>query len=136
MRPPLLVLLALLLGLTIVPYPTPPATASCVGPSLVGHRIVLTHDGEQMVRGRGFHDGCGDSESCTLGCGCEVDDPESPSEDVELRLTQQGRSWTLGMVDADDHDRTTWTFELPSSVAAGSALLLADGVRPERVRIR
>ena len=77
-----------------------------------GDRIVLTHDGEQTVRGRGFHDGCGDSESCTLGCGCEVDDPESPSEDVELRLTQLGRSWTLGMVDADDQDRTTWTLSL------------------------
>jgi hypothetical protein len=136
MRRSLAVLLTALLAWAIAPFPESPASASCAAPQVVGTQIVLTHRGEQTVKGRYFEGGCGDSQSCTLGCGCETDDPGSPSKDVELRITQLGRSWTLGKVDADDDARTTWTFELPAGVEPGKGRLHAEGASPVEVRIR
>jgi hypothetical protein len=139
MRHALLVLLAALLGLALAPYPDSPASASCVGPSFVDDRIVLERGAEQSVEGQWFHDGCADTGSCSavLGCqSCEYDDPESPSQDVELRIAQRGRSWALGTVDAADSGRVTWTFDLPAGIRPGHARLLADGAQPVVVRVR
>jgi hypothetical protein len=138
MRRSLAALLIALLAGAIAPFPDSPASASCVGPELVGKPIVLTHDGDQTVTGRFFHKGCADGGSCRLGCGgdCETDDPATPSENVELRITQLGRSWTLGKVDADDDAGTTWTFDLPAGVQPGTARLLPEGASPVDVRIR
>jgi hypothetical protein len=138
MRRSLAVLLTALLAWAIAPFPDSPASALCAGPMVVGEHIVLTHDGEQTVTGKFFQRGCddGESQSCSLGCGCETADPATPSKNVELRITQLGRSWTLGKVDADDDAGTTWTFELPAGVQPGKAKLLPEGASPVDVRIR
>jgi hypothetical protein len=137
MRRSLAVLLTTLLAWAIAPLPGSPASASCVGPQVDGTRIVLTHEGVQTVTGQYFHDGCDDEgKPCKPGCGCQDDDAESSSTDVELRITQPGRSWTLGKVDADDDGGTTWSFRLPAGVHPGPAKLIAEGASSVEVRIR
>ena len=137
MRPLLVALLATLLGLTIVPFPEDGASASCAAPTFSDERIVLVRGGEQTVEAEGLSDGCEDSESCAVGCDdCQVDDPADPQRDVELRIIQMGRSWTLGTVDADDDHVATWTFELPAGLEPGKARLAATGIRPVEVRVR
>lgn len=136
MRPLLVALVATLLGLTLVPFPGDGASASCAAPTFTEERIVLTHDGEQTVTADGMSSGCEDSETCTLGCGCEVDDPAEPLEDVELRLTQAGNVWDLATVDADENGVATWTFELPAGVEPGPARLHGGTIRPVVVTIR
>jgi len=135
-RPLLVALLATLLGLTIVPFPEDGASASCAEPTFTDERIVLVRGAEQTVEAEGLSDGCEDGESCGIGCDdCQVDDPAEPQRDVELRIIQTGRSWTLGTVDADDHV-ATWTFELPAGLERGKARLAATGIRPVEVRVR
>lgn len=134
MRPVLLVLLVLV-GLWSVPG-SGPASASCVGPSLEGARQVLTHDGEQTVTGKFFFDGCEDTGTCSPGCGCHVEDPQSPSQGVILRLRQHGHTWDLTYADADASYDVTWSFELPPDVEPGRARLGAGTAEPIVVRIR
>jgi hypothetical protein len=120
-----------------VPFPQGGASAACAESTFTEDRIVLTREGEQTVAASGLSDGCEDSESCGPGCaGCEVDDPAEPMEDVELRITQMGRSWSLATVDAGDDSIATWTFDLPAGVEPGKARLLADTVRPMVVTVR
>lgn len=139
MRRSLLALVVVLLGLALAPYPSSPASASCVGPSLDDKHLVLTHGGEQTVTGQYFFNGCEDSVGCddSPGCSsCEPSDPQSPRTDVGLRIAQHGRTWSLGTVDADADYRTSWSFELPPDVTPGRATLLPDGAQPVEVRIR
>ena len=136
MRPALLLLLAALLGLTLAPYPDAPASASCVGSSLVGEPV-LQRGAEQTVEGQFFHDGCGDTQSCGVGCsGCTTDDPESPMENVLLELRQGGQRWTLDTADATGSGDVTWTFTLPPEVRPGHARLVAGDDRPVFVKVR
>ncbi len=121
-----------------MPFPEVGASAGSVGPEFVEKRIVLTHDGEQTVRAKWLHDGCDDTGTCsTTGCDdCEMADEERPSENVGLRITQMGRSWLLGTVDADADYNATWTFELPAQVHPGKARLLGTGLPPRAIPIR
>lgn len=137
MRPLLVALLATLLALTVVPFPQDGASASCAAPTFSKERIVLSRAGEQTVRAEGVRDGCEDGESCSAGCDdCKVEDPETPRKDVELRIVQMGRSWSLGTVDADEDNVATWTFDLPAGVEPGPARLSATGIRPVGIRVR
>ena len=138
MRPLPVTLLATLLGLTLVPFPEVGASASCAGPEFTEKRVVLTRDGEQSVSAKWLHDGCDDTGSCTVGCSgsCETEDSETPMESVELRITQMGRSWSLGTVDADEDYDATWTFTLPAGVEPGKARLLTTTIRPMEVTVR
>jgi hypothetical protein len=146
MRPALLTLLAILLGLAVAPYPPPPASASCAAPYLLDAGHLVLQRGEPIaVEGRAFADGCRDTMSCsaTLGCeNCEYTDPEpTPYAGVVLRLRQHGRTWTLGTADAGsaaggELGRVTWTVDLPRDVEPGRAQLVADHAQPVAVRIR
>ncbi|HET7689145.1 MAG TPA: hypothetical protein VFK41_02105 [Nocardioidaceae bacterium] len=131
-RYPLLV--AAMVAAGFAPYPEP-AVASCAPPMLqVDEGATLERGTTATVEGRGFVDGCQDSMSCssTFGCDdCEWDDPETPREDVALRLVQGKRTWELGVVDAgtaeeDQKGWVTWTFEVPPDAHAGRARLEAD----------
>jgi len=146
MRPAHLVLLALLLGLAVAPYPQQPAVASCAGPTVVdAEHLVLERGASTEVAGVGFVDGCQDSMSCSAvpGCDrCEYADPEpTPYVDVRLRLRQDGRTWLLGTADAGTAEdgragQVAWRVEPPPGVRPGPARLLADHARPLTVRIR
>ena len=145
MRPAFLILLAVLLGLAVAPYPSSPAAASCAGPTLKNVQdLVLARGASSTVEGRSFADGCQDSMSCSAvpGCGsCEYDDPPpTPLQDVELRLRQRGVTWSLGTADAGTAEDkrlgwVTWTFDLPPGVEPGRARLIADHAEPVTVRI-
>lgn len=138
MRPALLLLLAILATAALAPYPDAPASASCVGPSLIG-KPVLHLGEEQTVEGQFFVNGCEDSMGCstTFGCDdCEYDDPESPMEDVLLELRQQGHRWILQTADAADSGDITWTFTLPPDVRRGHARLVADQNQPVVVMVK
>ncbi|WP_147381517.1 hypothetical protein [Nocardioides immobilis] len=141
---------SLLLGtaafaLLVAPAAHPPAVASCAAPYLVDvDSLVLARGATATIEGRAFADGCRDSMSCGPGLGCddcEYDDPpEKPMEDVALQLVQRGRTWDLGVADAESaaDDRlgwVTWTFEVPKGVKPGPARLVADGAGPTRIRI-
>ncbi|GEP32447.1 hypothetical protein NSZ01_02150 [Nocardioides szechwanensis] len=144
-RTPLL-LLATLLGLAAAPFPQAPASASCAAPYLeITEPLVLERGADVVIEGRAFTEGCRDSMSCSAGFGCddcEYDDPPpAPLEDVELRLVQGDRSWTLGITDAEtaetDHQGwVTWSFDVPLAAEPGPARLVADHVQPVRIRVR
>ena len=136
-RPAPLLLLAVLLAVTLAPYPESPASASCVGSSLVGDPSVLHRGEEQTIQGQFFHNGCADTQSCGVGCsGCTTDDPESPMQDVQLELRQQGNSWALDTEDATGMGDVTWTFTLPPDVRPGRAQLVADQNQPVVVMVK
>jgi hypothetical protein len=145
-RRPLLALLAVLLGVSLAPYPAPPATASCVGPYLKDAEDLVLHRGDTVtVHGRAFAEGCRDTMTCSgwLGCDhCEYNDPPpQPMTDVALVLRQRGRTWTLATADArtaEDNQLgwATWTFELPDDVQPGRARLLPESSEPVPVQIR
>ena len=143
MRRPTLLLLALVLGALTVPGPTAPAAASCPAPSLeVVEALVLPRGSTVTVVGHHFAEGCQDVIGCTsrLGCqSCHRPDPPTPSQDVELRLVQGGRSWVLAVADADGGDglgRVTWTFAVPADAGPGRARLIPDDLHPVGVRVR
>ena len=140
-----LLLVALLLGLAMLPYPGSPAVASCAGPSLEVHNgQVLERGASLLIEGRVFVDGCQDSMSCSRGLGCDSckydDPPPRAMDDVTLRLVQGDRTWELGVADAEesgDHlGWVSWPVELPRGVKPGPAMLEADPAPPVRVRIR
>ena len=139
-------LLTVLLGLALAPFPQQTASASCAAPYLeVVGRQVLERGAAVTVEGRSFVDGCRDTMTCSTGLGCDScsydDPPVMPLEDVGLRLVQGGRSWDLAVADADTaaNDRlgwVTWDFELPAGVRRGKARLVAEDAQPVGVRIR
>lgn len=141
-----MLLIPTLLGVAVLPFPQPPASASCAAPYLQVERGETVDRGERVtIEGRAFVDGCRDTMGCTavLGCtSCEYDEPpERPMQDVRLRLVQGDRKWTLGVADAGSADRghlgwVTWRFEVPRGVEPGPARLLPDGGEPAPVRIR
>ena len=144
MRPALLVLLAVLLGLALAPYPPQQASASCVGPYLLdeGH-LVLQRGEPAEVQGRAFVDGCRDTMSCSgiPGCeDCEYDEPEpTPYDAVVLRLRQDGHTWILDTADATGGNQlgwVTWTVDLPAGGRPGPARLVADHAQPVAAWIR
>lgn len=131
-----------LVGLTMLPLPPPPATASCAAARLVDvEDLVLERGASATVEGEGFVDGCGDAGDCGLGCGeCETEE-ETPYRDIELRLVQRGRTFPLGIADAgsaadDELGQVTWTFLVPRPVEPGPARLMTDVSEPARIRIR
>ncbi|MCW2796782.1 hypothetical protein [Nocardioides sp.] len=146
MRPGFLLIL-LVAGVTS-PWPSPGASASCVGPSIdvLGSpldRPELARATPVIVAGQHFVNGCNDTGSRDAG-GCDNDEQretEIPLTDVELTL-QQGRSqWSLGSADAgtagdNELGQLSWEFELPAHVRPGAARLLADGVPRLAVLIR
>ena len=139
-------LMAGLVGLVIAPFPAGPAVASCTGSSLEGvETLVLRAGATASLEGRGFVDGCRDTQSCSGvgGCQrCEYDEPpEQPHQDVRLELRQDGRSWLLDTADAGTAEDqqlgwVTWTFEVPAGVEPGRARLVADGTRPVEITVR
>jgi hypothetical protein len=135
-------LVTMLLGLAVAPFPQPPASASCAAPYLkAAEGLVLERGTTTTVRGVAFVDGCQDSMSCSAvpGCShCEYDDPApKPLQDVALRLRQGDRTWKLGTADAEAAaGRVTWTFDLPAGVRPGPARLLPGYGEPLRIRIR
>lgn len=138
--------LALLIALAATPLPQQVASASCAAPYLDNDAGLVLERGERVVvEGRAFADGCRDTMSCSgaLGCqSCEYDEPPPvPMDDVELRLVQGDRSWSLDVADArtaedDQLGWVTWTFDVPHGAKPGPAKLRADRAQPERVTIR
>jgi hypothetical protein len=132
-------LMVVLLGLVLAPFPQGTATASCAGPSLQAvEGMVLQRSGTASVEGRFFVDGCRDTMSCTgvLGCQkCTYDEPpERPQRDVRLELRQRGHTWLLATADAGTAEEqrpgvVTWTFVVPEGVRPGRARLVADGAQ-------
>ena len=137
-----ILLITALLGLSVAPFPQPPASASCAAPYIkAGPRLVLERGATTTVKGVAFVDGCQDSMGCTVGPGCdscEYDDPTpKPQQDVALRLRQGDQTWKLDKADAHTAGgRVTWTFDLPTGVRPGPAKLLPDAGEPLRVRVR
>jgi hypothetical protein len=146
-RRSLLLLITTMLGLAAMPFPQPPASASCAGPYVkVSSRLVFQRGATVTIEGRSFtNGGCRDSMGCTgsLGCeSCEYDDPPpTPMDDVGLRLVQRGHTWTLGAADAGSSASNqlgwvSWSFVVPHGVKPGPARLLAERAQPVRVLIR
>ena len=136
-RRPFLALVLLLLGLALVPAGSP-ASASCAGPMVDVPRTLVP--GETVeISGDNFLDGCQDSMGCPVGCNagdCEYDDPPPvPTPDVTLTLSQRGRTWDLGTVDADEDGKVRWSFTVPADVRRGRAVLSWGG-DPEGVGVR
>jgi hypothetical protein len=137
-------LLPLLLGLAVLPFPTG-ASASCAPPSLPdAEGRVLARGTSGTIQGRGFVDGCQDTLACSEVLGCErceeTEPPPTSAEDVALRLVQGQRSWQLAVADAsggaDREGRVSWTFEVPQDAEPGPARLVADDAEPVRVDVR
>lgn len=145
-RRSLLLLLTPMLGLAVLPFPQTAASAACAAPYLkIIDRLVLEHGATATIEGRSFVDGCRDSMSCSTGFGCDSctydDPPPQPMKDVELRLAQRDRTWSLDVADAQTSDSNhlgwvTWTFDLPADAKPGSAELLPEHTYPVRIRIR
>jgi len=153
-RTAVLVMSALAVGVYI---PAPASSTSCAGPGLEVPGAPFTQElrkqeydvkdvvveggkltavqvrrGESLtVEGQQFYTGgCGDDEAG--GCG-RGDDPGpfQPAENVELRLAQGGRSWSLGISDAsigpERRFSITWNVSVPSDADVGPAVLHASG---------
>jgi hypothetical protein len=93
------------------------------------HRV-LVHPGEAIqVSGKGFFDGCNDT--ATTGClGGSTE--QTPAENVQLVLRQDGQSWPLGYANATNASEgyaVTWNLTLPTDVNTGPAVLVADAAR-------
>lgn len=137
-----ILLATMLFGMSLAPFPQPPASASCAAPFFdAPQHLVVERGAPTILEGRAFVDGCHDNESCSAvpGCShCESTDPApKPMEDVKLRLRQGDRTWKLATASAQgDGGRVTWTFEPPAGVRPGQARLLADLAEPLRIRIR
>ncbi|MEZ0493118.1 hypothetical protein AB2L28_12825 [Kineococcus sp. TBRC 1896] len=82
------------------------------------------------MSGQWFHEGCDDTGTGGAGCAGPITTSQSPMKDVDLVLTQEEESWTLGTADAAgqaEHYAIGWEVELPDDVAPGPAVLSAAG---------
>ena len=130
MRNLMMMVLTVVLGAVLVPITSQPASASCVGPQVVGKPIVLHLEPQQSVRGRYFASDCYDTVSCPVDGGpCTGPGHAPPRKHVKLRLRQGDRTWVLDVADAGRHYRIRWTFVLPPGVKPGHARLKAPGAR-------
>lgn len=123
------------------------ATAGCIAPQLrlAGERYpdgtapeprpTVRREAELTVEGRAFREGCDDTGGVDT-FGCEEREAVAPLREVELRLEQRGRSWSLGTADAGpDHD-VRWRVVLPDDVDPGPARLVTDAGSSEPLRVR
>ncbi|MGN6301038.1 MAG: hypothetical protein ACTHN8_08100 [Angustibacter sp.] len=108
------------------------AAASCAGPSiaLVAPTSAVVRPAEPLeVAGTMFFDGCADTVESGPGCsGPHPTEVQTPMTDVELTLTQRGRSWPLGRADAGPADAgypVRWRAVAPSGLVSGKATLRA-----------
>lgn len=124
-------LLAVLVSACVVGLFAPTsASASCVGGRLTVGTASL--GGDLAVDGEWFHEGCDDGG----GAGCSATSTESPMQDVDVVLEQNGTSWTLATVDASGRSENYaihWSGPLPDGVVAGPATVTADGGEPVEV---
>lgn len=110
------------------------AAASCAGPMLTS---AVVRPGEPLeVTGTNFFDGCAD-QVVVGGPGCSgpsgpsdshATEVQTPMTDVELTLTQGGRTWRLGRADAGPAGTdyaVRWQVVAPSGLVAGPATLQA-----------
>ena len=140
--------MAVLLALSLTPYPQPPASASCAAPilSVVDHpdstQIVLVRGTEIVVSGKYFIEGCDDEGRSGSTFGCSGDDDvavEAPMSDVELVLLHGRSTMTqtpLGVADATGElGSITWTVSIPPDQPLGRAVLKTEGSEPLPVGI-
>jgi hypothetical protein len=111
-----------------------------VHPPICASRRAEVHAGDEVViKGRAFFDGCQDSGSC--GCtGCEYDDPETPTQTIELSLKRvdaqrtpvaagsDAELYVLTEVSADSKFKFETRVAVPD-LKPGRYRLLADGNR-------
>ena len=83
-----MLLFTALVGLTAVPFPQQPSSASCAAPFLkVPDGFVLHRDSTATIAGRAFAEGgCQDSGGCSesFGCtSCTYHDPPPPGVSIQ-----------------------------------------------------
>jgi hypothetical protein len=112
------------------------APASCAGPVLsfqgvsaneTSPSIPEIHRGQPVnIRGSFFFDGCNDAGSQGPGCSKRKNVAQVPARDVELVLSQGGKSWSLATADAAEGSyEIVWNIMLPAEVRPGSATFTA-----------
>lgn len=131
----LALLLLVLVGLAVTPYPRSPAAAGCVAPELIiggdpGSRqqpVELRRGQQVTVDGRYFHDGCDDTGGGdAFGCTTEDREPTPPMRDIELVLMERQSDASgipLAVADADAGDEASWTFTVPADAPLGRGVL-------------
>jgi len=86
---------------------------------------VFTVEGSYFLTGE-----CDDTGGGSAGCARDDDGfsaPSEPAKDVELRLVQGDRSWSLGTSDATPQGSIMWNVTVPPGAAPGPGVLHAFG---------
>jgi len=139
--------LAAALLVTVAPWPSWQASASCAGPYLKtpGSRAappVLVRGSSNTIEGRAFVDGCNDTGgSDAWGCSSDEGETESPMEDIMLTIRQGQRKWQLGSEDAGNADdnklgHVSWEVTIPRALKPGRATLATESSEPVPVVVR
>lgn len=110
------------------------SSGSCEAPSISVSTPGIQIGDTVEISGRSFFDGCADAIVVDESGG-EHKDAVHPLSSIPLTLEQDGRSFALGTIAADDNG--TWTAELPlpSEVVEGIATVSAGTAEPVEISI-
>jgi hypothetical protein len=109
--------LAVLVGL-----PAQTASAACAGPIITVSPNSGAPGAALVVNGQSFLDGCNDTS-----VNGQPPAPTPPAKGITITFNQNGRSWSLGSVDAGTDYKFSFKTSVPLEVTAGSSVIEASG---------
>lgn len=110
-------------SLLVVGSPTERAAASCAGPMITLTPAAGAAGTKLVVDGKYFADGCND-----VVINGQRPDPVPPTKGVVITFSQNGRSWTLGSVDANSDYQFSFTGAVPLRTRMGPATVTAGSL--------
>lgn len=104
-----------------------PAEASCAAPDISATPSSAPAGSTILVTGKHFASGCNDAIACQVGQPCPTPPPSPPSRNIDITFVQDGRTWHLARVNADDRYRFAAEVRVPDDADPGRARIVAEG---------
>ena len=112
---------------SMIVLPLTPAEAICPAPDIHVSPSSAPPGSTVRVEGRSFATGCNDVIACPNTGPCPSPTPEPPSRGIGISFKQDGETWPLTRVDADEDYSFMVEVEVPDDAQPGPAKFVSSG---------